>query len=93
MIGNGDGGSQEKVRSSGGRSFQRRGAGMDMARFENMRWEVTRGRERVREEDHRVERLAGWWRGSLHIFELFITKSYWCTVRCCTRPSHTRLQI
>ena len=35
------GGGKEMVRSSGGRSFERRGAVMDMARLENMRWEVT----------------------------------------------------
>ena len=34
------------VRSSGGRSFQRRGAVMDMAWLENMKLEVTGGRER-----------------------------------------------
>ena len=37
VIGNDGGGCKEMVRSSGGRSFQRRGAVMDMARFENMR--------------------------------------------------------
>jgi len=37
VIGNDGGGGKEMVRSSGGRSFQRRGAGMDMARLENMR--------------------------------------------------------
>ena len=36
VIGN-DGGGKEMVRSSGGRSFQRRGAAMDMTRLENMR--------------------------------------------------------
>jgi len=38
MIGNDGGGDKEMVRSSGGRSFQRRGAVMDMVRLENMRW-------------------------------------------------------
>jgi len=33
VIGNGDGGGKKKVRSSGVRSFQRRGAMMDMARY------------------------------------------------------------
>ena len=47
------------VLSSGGRSFQRRGAVMDMTRSENMRWEVTGSRERVRQDDDRVERV-GW---------------------------------
>ena len=37
VIGNDGGGCKEMVRSSGGRSFQRRGAVMDMARLENMR--------------------------------------------------------
>jgi len=37
VIGNGGGGGKEMVRSSGGRSFQRRGAVMDMTRLENMR--------------------------------------------------------
>ena len=37
VIGNDDGGGEEMVRSSGGRSFQGRGAVMDMARLENMR--------------------------------------------------------
>jgi len=32
---------------------------MDMARFENMKWEVTGGWERVRQEDDRVEQV-GW---------------------------------
>jgi len=32
-----DGVDKEKVRNSGGRSFQRRGAVMDMDRLENMR--------------------------------------------------------
>ena len=36
MIGNNGGGGKEMVRSSGGRSFQRCGAVMDMARLENM---------------------------------------------------------
>ena len=40
MIGNDGGGGEEMVRSSGGRSFQRRGADravIDMARLEKMR--------------------------------------------------------
>ena len=37
VIGNDGGGGKEIVRSSGGRSFQRRGAVMDMALLENMR--------------------------------------------------------
>ena len=37
VIGNDGGGGKEMVRSSGGRSFQSRGAVMDMARLENMR--------------------------------------------------------
>ena len=37
MIGNDGGGGEEMVPSSGGRSFQRRGTVMDMARLENMR--------------------------------------------------------
>ena len=61
MIGNDGGVGEEMVRSSGGRSFQRRGALMDVAWLENMRWEVTGGRERVRQDDDRVERgLARW---------------------------------
>ena len=59
MIGNDGGGGKEMVRSSGGRSFQRRGAVMDTAQLENMRWEVTGGRERVRQDDDRVQRV-GW---------------------------------
>jgi len=59
VIGNNAGGGKEMGRSSGGRSFQRHGAVMDMARLENMRSEVIGGRERVREDDHRVERI-GW---------------------------------
>ena len=43
MIWNDDGGGKEKVRSSGGRSFQRRGAVTNMALWENVRWEVTGG--------------------------------------------------
>jgi len=39
------------VRSSGGRSFQKRGAVMPMARLENMRREVTGVREKVKQED------------------------------------------
>jgi len=41
VIGNDGGGGKEKVRCSGGMSFQRRGAVMNMARLENIRWEVT----------------------------------------------------
>ena len=37
MIGNDGGGGEEMVRSSGGRSFQRRGAVIDMVRLEKMR--------------------------------------------------------
>ena len=37
VIGNDGGGGKEMVRSSGGRSFQRRGAVMDMARLKNVR--------------------------------------------------------
>ena len=37
MIGNDGGGGKEKVRCSGGMSFQRRGALMDIARLGNMR--------------------------------------------------------
>ena len=59
MIDNDGGGGKEMVRSSGGRSFQRHGAVMGMARLKNMRWEVTGGRERVRQDDARVERV-GW---------------------------------
>ena len=59
MIGNDGGGDKEMVRSSGGRSFQRRGAVMDMAQLENMRWEVIGGRERVKQDDDRVEGV-GW---------------------------------
>jgi len=53
------GGGKHMARSSGGRSFQKRGAVMDMARLENMRWEVTWGPERVRQDDDRVE-WVGW---------------------------------
>src|SRR6218665_1157084 len=59
VIGNDGGGGKEMVRSSGGRSFQKRGALMDMAPLENMRLEVTGGRERVIQDDDRVERV-GW---------------------------------
>ena len=59
MIYNSGGVGKEMVWSSGGRSFQRRGAVMDMAQLENMRWELTRGRERVRQEEDHVERV-GW---------------------------------
>ena len=55
MIGNDGGGGKEMVLSSGGRSFQRRGAVLDIARLENTRWEVTGGRERGRH--------AGGWSG------------------------------
>ena len=55
MICDDDGGGKEKVRSSGGSSFQRRGAVMTMVLFENVKWKVTGGRERVRQEDDRVE--------------------------------------
>ena len=54
-----DGEITEKVRSTGGRSFQKPSAVMDMARLENMRWDVTGVRERVRQDDDRVERV-GW---------------------------------
>ena len=37
MIGNDSGEGKEMVQSSGGRSFQRHGAVMDMARLENTR--------------------------------------------------------
>jgi len=37
MIWNDDCGGKEKLRSSGGRSFQRRGAVTDMALLENLR--------------------------------------------------------
>ena len=37
VVGNDGGGGNEMVRSLGGRSFQRRGAVMDMARLKNMR--------------------------------------------------------
>jgi len=37
VTGNDNGGGKEMVRSSDGRSFQRRGAVMDMARLEKMR--------------------------------------------------------
>ena len=43
VIGKDGGGGKEMVWSSGGRSFQRCGAVMDMARLENTRWEVTGG--------------------------------------------------
>ena len=45
------------MRSSGGRSFQRCGAVMDnMSQLENVRREVTGGREGVRQEGDRVNR-------------------------------------
>jgi len=37
VIGSDGGGGKDMVRSSGGRSFQKRGAVMDMARLEDMR--------------------------------------------------------
>jgi len=43
------------VRSLGGRSFQIRVTVIDMARLENMIWEVTGGLERVRQDDDRVD--------------------------------------
>ena len=43
MIGNDGGGVKEMVRSSGGRSVQRRGAVMDMARLENYEMRIDRG--------------------------------------------------
>src|SRR6218665_1126100 len=45
--------------NSSGRSFQRRGAAMDMALLKNVRWEVTESRDRVRQDEDRVERV--WW--------------------------------
>ena len=48
VIGNDGDGGKEMVRSSGGRSFQRRSAVMDMARFEMT---SDRGRERLRQEN------------------------------------------
>ena len=59
MIGNDGGGGEEMVRSLGGRSFQRCGAAIDMARLGKMRMRSDRGRERVRHDDDRVERV-GW---------------------------------
>ena len=56
MICDDDGEGKEKVRSSGGRSFQRRGAVMDMDSGCEM--EVTEGRERVRQKDDQVERVG-----------------------------------
>ena len=53
------GGGKEKVRSSDGRLFKSRGAVTDTALLENMRWEVTGGREWARQDDDRVERV-GW---------------------------------
>ena len=58
MIGSDGDGGREMVRSSGGGSFQRRGAVMDISRLENIR-EVTGVREGVRQDDDRVERV-GW---------------------------------
>ena len=58
MIGYDGGGGKEIVQSSSGMSFQRCGAVMDMARLENMKWEVIGGRQRVRQEEDRVERLC-----------------------------------
>src|SRR6218665_1609435 len=43
VIGNDGGGGKEMVRSSGGRSFQRRDAVMDMARLENMKTKTKMG--------------------------------------------------
>ena len=54
-----DGEDTDNLRSSEGRSFQSRGAVWDMARLENFRRLVTGGRERVKYEDDRVERV-GW---------------------------------
>jgi len=61
LIGNDDTGVKEKVRISGGRSFQRRSAVMDMARFESMRWQVT-GVEKDwdRRTAWRTDLLDGW---------------------------------
>ena len=48
------------VRSSGGRSFQRRGAVMDMVRLENMHeMRSDRGSRKGRQDNDRVERV-GW---------------------------------
>jgi len=58
VIGNDGGGVKEKVRSSGCKSFQSRGAVMDMAQLENMRWEVTGGWKRVKQDDEVCEVLA-----------------------------------
>ena len=63
MICDDDCGGKEKVRSSGSRSFQERGAVMDMALLENVRWEVREGRERVRQEDNWVMGRASWLNG------------------------------
>ena len=52
------GGGKEKTLSSDGRSFQRRGAGLDMALSEKVRCEATGCRERVRQEDYRLERVG-----------------------------------
>jgi len=65
VVGNDRGGGKEMVQSLGGRSFQRRGAVVDIARLENMRREVTGGRERLRQKDNRVERI-GWMVKSPH---------------------------
>ena len=58
MIGDAGGGT-ENVRNSGGRSFQRCGAVLEIARLENLRCVVTGGLERVSMENDRVERV-GW---------------------------------
>jgi len=60
-----DGEKTQKVRSTGGRLFQRRCAVMDMARLENLKRVVTGGRERARQEEHRVERDSWMVRSSL----------------------------
>ena len=57
MIGNDRGGGKEMVRSLGGRSFQRRGAVMDGSVVEH-EMKSDRGRERVRPDDDRVERVG-----------------------------------
>ena len=67
MICNDDGGN-ENLRNSRGRSFHRRGAVYDMARFENLRRVVTVGRERVRHDDERVERVVWMMKSSRRYF-------------------------
>jgi len=59
VICNDGGGGKEMLQISGGKSFQRRGAVMDMAWLENMKWEVTWGQERLRQDNDRVE-WVGW---------------------------------